>query len=136
MSAENANLVKKGYDAFRDGDLEGLLSLYAEDIEWILPEMNDVPISGQRKGLDQVRQFFNALDENQEALSFEPKEFIAQGDRVVVLGQYEWRVKSTGRNFSSDFAHVYTVRNGKITSMQEFTDTAAAVKANQKAMTA
>lgn len=136
MSAENANLVKKGYDAFRDGDLEGLLSLYAEDIEWILPEMNDVPISGKRKGLDQVRQFFNALDENQEALSFEPKEFIAQGDRVVVLGQYEWRVKTTGRNFSSDFAHVYTVKNGKITSMQEFTDTAAAMSANQKAMTA
>ena len=136
MSADNANLVKKGYDDFRNGDLESLLSLYSEDIEWILPEMEKVPVSGKRKGLDQVRQFFKDLDENQEALSFEPREFIAQGDRVVVLGRYEWRIKATGRNFSSDFAHVYRVKNGKITSMQEYTDTAAAVNANQKAMTA
>ena len=46
--------------------------------------------------------------------AFEPREFIAHGDKVVALGHYAWRVKSTGREFGGDFAHVFTMSNGKV----------------------
>jgi ketosteroid isomerase-like protein len=43
----------------------------------------------------------------------------------VVLGHYVWHVKATGKVWESDFAHVLTVRDGKVTRWQEYTDTAA-----------
>ncbi len=43
----------------------------------------------------------------------------------MALGHYAWRVNSTGREWESDFAHVFIVRDGKIARFQEFTDTAA-----------
>ena len=52
-------------------------------------------------------------------------EFVAQGDKVVVLGHYVWHVKATGKVWESDFAHVVSVRDGKVRRFQEYTDTAA-----------
>jgi ketosteroid isomerase-like protein len=49
---------------------------------------------------------------------------VAQGDKVVALGDYAWRVKSTGREYESDFVHVFSVRDGKVARFQEFMDTA------------
>jgi len=56
-------------------------------------------------------QFFESLVDTQEVQHFDPREFIAQGDKVVALGHYAWLVKSTGREFGGDFAHVFTVHN-------------------------
>jgi hypothetical protein len=44
-------------------------------------------------------QFFVSLVDTQEVQHFDPREFIAQGDKVVALGHYAWLVKSTGREF-------------------------------------
>ena len=57
------------------------------------------------------------------------REFVAQGDKVAALGHYAWHVKSTGRGWESDFVHVLTVRDGKVTRFQEYTSTAAFVEA-------
>jgi ketosteroid isomerase-like protein len=58
------------------------------------------------------------------------REFVAQeGDKVVALDHYAWHVKSTGRGWESDFVHVLTVRDGKATRFQEYTNTAALVEA-------
>ena len=43
----------------------------------------------------------------------------------MALGDYAWRVKSTGREYESDFVHVFTVRDEKVARFQEFMDTAA-----------
>ena len=43
----------------------------------------------------------------------------------VALGHYVWHVESTGREWESDFAHVFTVRDGKLTGFQEYANTAA-----------
>jgi len=69
------------------------------------------------------------LARQQDVIHFEPKEFIANDEKVVALGNYEWKVKSTGRTFGSDFAHIFTVRDGKIVRFQEITDSAAAAAA-------
>ena len=42
----------------------------------------------------------------------------------MVLGDYAWRVKSTGREYETDFVHVFTARDGKVARFQEFMDTA------------
>jgi hypothetical protein len=55
---------------------------------------------------------------------FEPKEFVATGDKVVTLGHYAGTTPAK-KGFDSDFAMVFTLRNGKVTHFQEFCDSAA-----------
>ncbi len=129
---ENIKLVRQAYEYFKSGDIDALMRLYAEDIEWILPTMENIPFSGKRQGRAQMTQFFADLNEMQEVLQFDTQHFIGQGDQVVVLGHYIWHVKATDHTFESDWAHVVTVRDGSIVRFQEYTDTAAAVAAYAK----
>lgn len=136
MSEQNKAIVKQAYENFKSGNIEALLNLMSDNISWTLPEMENVPFGGKRTGRASVEEFFAIVDASQETLRFEPREFIAEGDKVVSLGSYEWRVKATSREFSGDFAHAWTIRDGKVISFHEYTDTAACADAYRKAMSA
>jgi uncharacterized protein len=56
---------------------------------------------------------------------FEPREYIAERDKVVVLGFYDATAKKTGRGVSSEWAMIFTLRNGSIVHFREFADAAA-----------
>jgi hypothetical protein len=129
---ENTNIVQDVYGHFRAGDIKALLTLLSDDIEWQLPEIENVPFAGKRRGHEQMGQFFASLVDTQEVQHFEPREFIARGDKVVALGHYAWHVKSTGREFGGDFAHVFTMSNGKVKRFHEYMDTAAAAAAHRR----
>jgi ketosteroid isomerase-like protein len=131
---ENTKIIQQVYENFNRGDIQSVLNLLSDDVEWQLPEIENVTFAGKRHGREQVAQFFKLLDNAQEVQQFEPQEFITQGDKVVALGHYVWRIKSTGRNFEGDWAHVFTLRDGKIVKFHEHTDTAAAVAAYRKAI--
>lgn len=122
---ENTGLVQQAYGYFQRGDIPSVLDSLSEDVEWSSPPLEGVLVSGTWHGREQVGQFFQALGDTQEVRQFEPREFVAQGDRVVALGHYAWHVKSTGREWEGDFAHVFTVRDGKVTRFQEYSNTAA-----------
>lgn len=126
---ENIQLVKQCYDSFKKGDIPALLQLCADDIDWKLDKVSGIPFTGQRRGKEQVAEFFKMVDENMHSLQFEPRQFIAQGEQVVALGHYAWSVKSTDRVFESDWAHVFTVQGGKLTGLREYMDTAVAAAA-------
>lgn len=133
---ENTKVIKQAYDYFKSGDIQSLLGLMANDVDWRMPEVENMPHAGTRKGVEQVAEFFSILAEVQDAKQFEPNEFIANGDRVVGLGHYIWKIKANGREYESDFVHVFTVRDGKIAKFDEYYDTAPAAAAFQKAQTA
>ncbi len=126
---ENTKLVQKTYELFKSGDIETLLGMYSDDISWETPKVENVPFGGKVSGRDKVTEFFTNLDEHEEFSVFETTEFIAQGDKVVVLGHSTARVKSTNKELTLEFAHIVTVADGKITGFYEFFDTAAATKA-------
>ena len=126
---ENRQLVEQAYANFKAGDIPTLLQSMSEDVTWQLPEIENVPFASKRHGRDAVAEFFLTLASLQDARSFEEREFIAQGNKVVVLGHYVWQVKANGRTLESDFAHVFTVRGGQIVAFHEYTDTAATAKA-------
>ena len=129
---ENTKLVQQVYDTFKSGDIEALFKLLSDDIEWQLPEIENVPFAGRWRGHEQMGQFFDSLVDSQEVQHFDPREFITKADKVVALGHYSWRVKSTGREFGGDFAHVFTVRGGKVVRFHEYMDTAAAAAAHRR----
>ena len=137
MSNRNTEIVRQAYENFKSGDIQALLDQLTDDIEWQAPKVENVPFAtGQHSGREQVGQFFARLADAQEFKQFEPRDFIAQGDKVVALGRYEWRVRSTGRGYEGDWAHVFTIRDGKIAGFHEYTDTAAIAAAYQKAASA
>src|SRR6266852_7907250 len=80
---ENMRLVQQIYENFKSGDIKALLNLLSVNIEWQLPEIENVPFSGKRRGHEQMGQFFESLVDTQEIQHFDPREFIAQGDKVV-----------------------------------------------------
>lgn len=136
MSEQNKAIVEQAYNHFKTGNIESLLDLMSDDITWALPEMEGVPFAGKRTGRAAVGEFFGAVNAAQEVMSFEPRELIADGDKVVALGSYSWRVRANGQEFGSNFAHAWTIRDGKAVEFQEYMDTAAGVNAYRKAMSA
>ena len=83
---ENTRLVQQVYENFKRGDIKALLNLLSHNIEWQLPEIENVPFAGTRRGQEQMGEFFASLVETQEVQHFQPREFNAQGDKVVALG--------------------------------------------------
>ncbi len=133
---ENAVTIQQAYNNFQTGNIQALLDQMSDNITWELPEIEGVPLAGKRTGRDGVKDFFATLARDQDVLEFEPIESLAQGDKVVSLGHYKWRVKATGREYASNFVHVFTVREGKITGFREHFDTAVVAAAYRRAMTA
>jgi ketosteroid isomerase-like protein len=136
VSEQNRSIVEQAYNNFKTGNIEALLNLMSEDIKWTLPEMEGVAFGGTRTGRDAVGEFFAMVNGSQDVVSFEPSKLIAEGDTVVALGHYEWRVRANSREFGADFAHVWTIRDGKAVGFHEYMDSAACVNAYRKAMSA
>lgn len=132
----NIELIRQVYDAFINGDSERLLSYLAQDIAWEEADVPGLPFAGKRQGRENVADFFRMVAAAQQLRDFRPAEFIAQGERVVVLGHYEWTVRATGADWGSDWVHIFTVRDGKVVAFREQTDTHRAVEAYQVGTTA
>ena len=130
---QNLDIVRRGYDAFGRGDIEGLVSLMADDVTWVSSGPSDLPTAGKRRGHDQVREFFRIVNEMFQFDMFDPHTFVAQGDRVVVLGKDAIKLKASGEALEEDWAHAFTLKDGKIVAFQEYIDTAALVAALARA---
>ena len=124
--AENTKVVQDAYAAFGRGDITTLLGYMTDDIHWqpVIGTAKHVPFSGERKGKASVAEFFRLVAESEDFQQFEPREFIAQGDTVVAIGHYRAVTKATGKTFDADFVMVFTLRDGKVATFREFTDSA------------
>ncbi len=125
-SKQNKQRVMQAYDMYRNKDIAGILAMVDPQVEWVGYDSDYIPFAGSHHGKDEVAQFFQKLDAAQEVLRFEPRNFIAEGDKVAVTGTGSWRVKATGQSYDSPWAHVFTLRDGKIVRFEQFNHTAAA----------
>ena len=128
----NKEIAQKGYECFGTGDIAGLLDLCSDDIRWTIPTIENAAFSGSRTGKAAVGEFFGQLAAAEDFSDFTPKEFIAEGDKVVVLGTSTATVKETGKSLSTDWVHIFTITDGKISNFLEHFDNAAATRAYQK----
>jgi ketosteroid isomerase-like protein len=89
---ENTRLVQSAYEAFGRGDIGALAEVMADDIEWVSPgDPDDDPNAGTFKGKEAVLGWFGGLASTLDYTAFEPREFIAQNDKVVSLVYAEQR---------------------------------------------
>ncbi|MGY4436571.1 ketosteroid isomerase-like protein [Bradyrhizobium sp. F1.13.1] len=128
MSTEkNIQTVKDFFAAIGRGDREALLALISADIEWIIPG-EDWPLAGTHRGHDGVTDLLETASRSIET-STEPREFVAQGDRVLVVGFAKGKIKATNKTFRDDWVFAITIRNGKLTNIREYIDTQALARA-------
>lgn len=126
---KNVQTVKDFFAAIGRGDKKGLLALVAEDIEWIIPG-KDWPLAGTYRGHAGLSDLLETAARSIET-SPEPREFVAQGDRVLVVGFAKGRIKATSKTFEDDWIFAITVQDGKLTSIREYVDTQALALAAQ-----
>ena len=125
---ENVQTVKDFFAAMGRGDKQGLLALAAEDLEWIIPG-EDWPLAGTHRGHAGLENLLQQASETIETSFPEPPEFIAQGDRVLVVGFAAGRIKATNKTFEDHWVFAITVRSGKVTNIREYMDTQALARA-------
>jgi ketosteroid isomerase-like protein len=131
MSTEkNVQIVKDFFAAIGRGDEQAVRALSAEDIEWIIPG-KDWPLAGTRRGHAGLADLFQTHSEKVETSFMEPREFVAQADRVLVVGFARGRILATNKTFEDDFIFAITVRNGKLTHIREYIDTQALARASK-----
>ncbi|PSH56384.1 nuclear transport factor 2 family protein [Phyllobacterium sophorae] len=130
MSIEkNIQTAKDFFAAIGRGDRQALLALVAEDIKWIIPG-EDWPLAGTYRGHAGLADLLDTASRSMET-STEPREFVAQGDRVLIVGFASGKVKATNKPFEDDWIFAITVRDGRLTSIQEYIDTQALARAAQ-----
>ena len=133
MSTEkNVQLVQDFFAAMGSGDSQGLQALAAEDIEWIIPG-KDWPLAGTHRGHAGLADLLQKASETLETSYPKPFEFVAQGDRVLVIGFAKGKIKATNKTFEDHWIFAITVQNGKLTNIREYIDTQALARASEMA---
>ena len=126
-----STIVRSFYDALGRGDVAAVLSLLDPEVEWT--EAERFPYYGGTWHGPQavVDNLLVPLSKDWDGFSAKVDEVIAQGDRVVSLGTYSGTFRKSGRSFSARFAHVWSVRNDKLTRFNMHTDTAKVLEATR-----
>ena len=111
---KNIEFVKKGYEAFSAGDVDTVMSLFDDNIEWVQP--GDSAISGTYHGKAELGEYLSRLAE--KSVTVKLNRLLADGDTVVALTEV-----TVGDERGQD-ADVFTLRDGKTVRVQVHTDTA------------
>ena len=128
----NEQTVKDVYDAFKRGDVAGIVARVADDVDWRNDTLASLecPWNGNFAGKANVPHFFKAVGENLDLPVFNIKAIVASGPHVAVNLRIEGTVKKNGRGWANDAVHFWTFNDrGQIAAYRHFNDTAAELAA-------
>ncbi|MBW8737682.1 MAG: nuclear transport factor 2 family protein [Streptomyces turgidiscabies] len=119
----NIHLLHAAYQAFHSRDVDALLAVLSEDVEWIHPEgMHEYGLGGTKVGHAGVKEFLAHVPTVLGGMRLHPLEFVHSGDRVVVFGVRDVTSRS-GHTESLEFVHSWTLRDGRAVRMEDIFDT-------------
>lgn len=119
MANSAKTVVEKMFEAFASGDVEKILETVSDDTVWIYHGTQVIP-KGKCTGKDGARKFFTGILNGTEVIKFEPEQFIAEANMVVVLGNEHQKVKRSGKELKQKWVQIYTIENNLIARMEEF----------------
>src|SRR5688500_12490302 len=113
MSSANAKLVRRGYEAWNQGDIEAVFALLDPEIKW--QGYTHIPESGTLAGRDEVKAWRRRFLEAWEELDVEVIDLVEDEDQVIALVRLRGLGKESGAKVDSGVdAHVWTVRDGRV----------------------
>jgi ketosteroid isomerase-like protein len=123
MNEQNIQIVQKIYQDFGKRDIPAVLAALSHDVVWSEPANPFNPAGGTRYGHAGFLEWAQIGNQSEDIIVLEPRKILAQNDIVVVTGYMKCRAKATGNIYESDFVHLVTIQDGKVTRFQEFFDT-------------
>jgi ketosteroid isomerase-like protein len=120
---ENADTLKRAYDAFGEGDLDAVTEAWADDIRWEGTNDPKLPAGGRHEGKEDVAKALGSIQDAWEEFSVTPDEFHESDDTVIVLGHAEGKAKETGKSAKWPFVHVWRMQDGKANEALILADT-------------
>ena len=120
MANDNVELLQGAYEAFGRGDIPAVMEVFADDIDWSVAEV--LPQGMRVRGKDEVGGFFQRLGDAWSNLQLDIDAFVAEGDRVCVIGQASGT--HDGADTGYGFVHSWTMRDGAAVSFHEYADPA------------
>ena len=132
LEETHVNLLKEAYQKWHDskaGSVEHWLELMTDDVRFrsLAGGAAKMEFTRTSSCKDEVKQYFSELRSQWEMIDYTINEYIAQGDRVVALGNCSYRNKQTGKILDTPKADFHKFRGGKICDFFEFYDTAQAI---------
>jgi ketosteroid isomerase-like protein len=131
MSQENVEIVRRGYELFSEGNLEGVTDLISDDAK--LPDAGGLGLgdtaAGTRRGPDGFLQGSQDALDAFEDYRVEPQEFIDAGDAVVVPVRISGRGRGSGATLEVRLVHLWVLRDGKAIRNEIYRTTAEALEA-------
>jgi len=116
-SGENAELVRRGYAAFSAGDMATLNELFADDAVWHVPGNN--PMSGAKQGREAILAFFGELMTGTGGTATSTLQEVVAGEDHTI-SRHRNHAERNGKVNDQDAVLVFTIRNERVTEVQEF----------------
>jgi ketosteroid isomerase-like protein len=127
MSNENVDKTQDFIAAYNRRDFDAAVEHFDPEVDWILPAHQGFDSC---RGPDEIKRFWEGLDETFEELRLDPQEFVDAGDRVAVRLRYFGRGKGSGAELETELYHqVTTFRDGVMVRFEYFTTWPAALAA-------
>lgn len=130
----SVEIVRKVYERFHHGDIQGVLDNFGDDCEVDFAGPARIPFAGKYKGAKGMGEAIKKFTDTCDIVEFSPDEFHADGDFVTVLGHEHCRCKATGRSWQTPLIETFVVRDGKIRRFQCLYDTARVADAYAPAL--
>ena len=118
----NLELIRELYRAFREKDDDAFRAVAAPDIEWI--QNRGFPNGAVRRGADAVIEgVFEGNRHEWEGFSYAIEEMLDAGSSVLVIGRYEGVHRRSRKAMKAAAAHLYDIKDGRVTRFRMFADT-------------
>ncbi|NEV92753.1 ketosteroid isomerase [Psychroflexus sp. YR1-1] len=125
VNPNNVVIIDSLYKAFGKGEIPKVLELMDPEIVWYEAEGNAYadgnPYIGPEAVLNGVfarvgaeHEYFNLQDIELNQMT---------GNKVLARLRYDAKVKKTGKTFNAQVAHLWTLKDGKISGFQQYVDT-------------
>lgn len=120
--------LRRGYDAFSRGDIQGAVDALDTDPDVLWSEPEGFYAGGTYRGPQGVAEYLTLSYESSEKVQSLPEEILEVGDKIFVLVHFQAWPKGGGQPREGRIADVYTVQDGKIVQMQAYSDPEEALK--------
>lgn len=133
MSA-NLDRLKAAYKAWHDSkgmSQQSWLDVMSDNvaIRSTGAPVQALAFAGQRHTKQGAVAYMTSLLGTWSMVHWTPETFVESGDRIAVFATCAWTCKATGKTAEVRIAHLWQFQDGKIASLDEIFDTAAAIAA-------
>jgi ketosteroid isomerase-like protein len=131
MSQENVDKARDFIEAYNRRDFDAAVQDFDPRVEWVLPERQSFDSC---RGPNQIKRFWQGLDETFEELTLLPQEYVDAGDKVATRLRHHGRGRRSGAEIDEELYHqVVTFGDGRMVRIEYFAEWSEALEAAGRA---